>query len=74
VLLFPAVLSRTDGTLIEKDGMSRIFEGFVDPYGIVGINTREFFVDYLDNVSKKSIDKKSNLVLLRDLDPSGLLI
>ena len=38
------------------------------------INTRGFFVDYLDDVSKKSIDKKSNLVLIRDLDPSGLLI
>ena len=32
--------SGTDGTLIEKDGMSRIFEGFVDPYGIAVINTR----------------------------------
>jgi hypothetical protein len=38
------------------------------------IKTRGFFVDYLDDVSKKSIDKKSNLVLIRDLDPSGLLI
>jgi hypothetical protein len=54
--------------------MSRIFEDFVDPYGFAVINTRGFFVDYLDDVSKKSIDKKSNLVLVRDFDPSGLVI
>lgn len=66
--------SGTDGILIEKDGMSRIFEDFVDPYGFAVINTRGFFVDYLDDVSKKSIDKKSNLVLIRDFDPSGLVI
>jgi hypothetical protein len=66
--------SGTDGILIEKDGMSRIFEGFVDPYGFAVVNTRGFFVDYLDDVSKKSIDKKSNLILVRDFDPSGLVI
>lgn len=66
--------SGTDGILIEKDGMSRIFEPFVDNYGIAVINTRGFFVDYLDDISEKSIDKKSNLVLIRDLDPSGLII
>ena len=66
--------SGTDGIMIEKDGMSRIFEGFVEPYGFAVINTRGFFVDYLDDVSEQSIDKKSNFVLIRDLDPSGLLI
>ena len=66
--------SGTDGVLIEKDGMARIYDGFVENYGIAVINTRGFFVDYLDDISKKSIDKKSNLVLLRDLDPSGIII
>ena len=66
--------SGTDGILIEKDGMSRIFEPFVDPYGFAVINTRGFFVDYLDDISVKSIDKKSNLILIRDFDPSGVLI
>lgn len=32
------------------------------------------YVDYLDDVSVKSIGKKSNFVLIRDLDPSGILI
>ena len=66
--------SGTDGILIEKEGMSRIFVPFVDPYGFAVINTRGFFVDYLDDVSTKSIDKKSNHVLIRDFDPSGILI
>jgi hypothetical protein len=66
--------SGTDGILIEKDGMSRIFEPFVDDYAMAVINTRGFFVDYLGDVLVKSIDKKSNLVLIRDFDPSGLLI
>jgi hypothetical protein len=66
--------SGTDGILIEKDGMSRIFVDFVDPCGFSVINTRGFFVDYLDDVSKQAIDKRSNLVLIRDFDPSGLLI
>lgn len=66
--------SGTDGILIEKEGMSRIFEPFVDPYGFAVINTRGFFVDYLEDVSTKSIDKKSNLVLIRDFDPSGIII
>ncbi len=66
--------SGTDGIMIEKDGMSRIFVGFVENYGFAVINTRGFFVDYLDDMSEQSIDKKSNFVLIRDFDPSGLLI
>lgn len=66
--------SGTDGIMIEKDGMSRIFTPFVDNYGFAVINTRGFFVDYLDYVSEKAIEKKSNFVLIRDLDPSGLII
>ena len=54
--------------------MARIFCDFVDPYGFAIIYTRGFFVDYLDYVSEQSIDKKSNFVLIRDLDPSGILI
>jgi hypothetical protein len=66
--------SGTDGILMEKEGMSRIYEPFVDAYGIAVINTRGFFVDYLGDVSTKSIDEKSNLVLIRDFDPSGIII
>ena len=51
----------TDGILIEKEGMSRIFVDFVDEKGFAVINTRGFFVDYLEDVSTKSIKEKSNL-------------
>jgi hypothetical protein len=64
----------TDGIMIEKEGMARIFDGLVNPYGFAVINSRGFFVDYLDDISVKAIDKKSNLVLIRDFDPSGILI
>lgn len=60
--------------MIEKEGMARIFDDLVDPYGMAVINSRGFFVDYLDDVSVKAVDKKSNLVLLRDFDPSGIII
>ena len=49
--------SGTDGIMIEKIEMARIFCDFVDPYGFAIINTRGFFVDYLDYVSEQSIDK-----------------
>lgn len=64
----------TDGILIEKEGMSRILADFVDPHGVAVINTRGFFVDYLGDISKISLDAKMNLVLIRDFDPSGLVI
>jgi hypothetical protein len=63
--------SGTDGIMTEKDGMSRIFVGFVENYRFAVINTRCFFVDYLDDVSEQSIDKKSNFVLIRDFDHPG---
>jgi hypothetical protein len=64
----------TDGIIIEKEGMSQVFVGSVEKHGIAIMNTRGFFVDYVDDMSKLSMKNGCNFVLFRDLDPSGLLI
>jgi hypothetical protein len=64
----------TDGLIIEKEGMSMVFVGSVEKRGMAIVNTRGFFVDYVDDMSKLSMKNGCNFVLIRDLDPSGLLI
>jgi hypothetical protein len=64
----------SDGIIIEKEGMSQVFVGSVEKHGIAIVNTRGFFVDYVDDMSKLSMKHGCNFVLIRDLDPSGLLI
>ena len=64
----------TDVLMIEKEGMSQVFVGHVEKHGIAIVNTRGFFTDYVGDTSTQSMKGGCNFVLMRDLDPSGILI
>ena len=64
----------TDLIIVEKEGAALLLGQYADQSGIAFLNTRGFLTEYATAVSVLAKKHGANVVILTDLDSSGLLI
>ncbi len=64
----------TDMLIVEKEGVVKQLAPFADEIGIALLNSRGFLTEYASILSEESSKNGCNIVILTDLDASGLLI
>ena len=64
----------TDLIIVEKEGAALLLGQYADQSGIAFLNTRGFLTEYATALSVLAKKHGANVVILTDLDSSGLLI
>lgn len=64
----------TDLLIIEKEGVAEVLAPYAAKYGIAILNSRGFLVEYAKLLSKAARENGCNVVIITDMDASGLAI